>query len=423
MSSPADDAAGATGAADHAFVTYNILSEKLCDAGCFSRYPAEHVDQEYRWTRIEAKLRAAMADEAVIMLQENSLEWTSRIAVICAELGYLPLSRCSGGTFSGYMGVALLVPTHKYDVIRVRMARVGDEINAAIPSRASPAASADPDSTTSIVAGAIDAVGRAAHWLLPPLASVPISWVWASAKKSLLGIAPRAKSRFDVPRGDPWREARTRHNSVIYACLAAKGAPGSKPVGVAVYHMPCRFRGKARGVMTLHTWALARLLDRWCLEDGAVPVLGGDFNYTPADRQYGLLATGRLLTDAEEAAAGAADAPKHVDDDPRGSDGGKHGPADPSDFDGRLPPTLRLTSAYKAAHGSEPAATNFNYADMVGEEPFMGTLDFVWVGDGGEVTGAPALPGRSPDGGFLDGPFPSPTEPSDHIAVRVHVRT
>lgn len=419
--------AGSAGGIRHSLVTYNILSQALCDSDSFKRYSPTDVDVDVRWGRIEAKLRAAMADQCVVMLQEVSLEWASRMAVLCAQLGYMPIWRCSGGSFSDHMGVALLVPTAKYEVRRVRMSRIGKELDSLIPGVGDPSPpAASPSPTVVSIAAVVDAIGEMSWWVLPPFMSRPLKQLWRAAKRSV-GIFHKNDFRLPAaPRDEPWREARTRHNAAVYASLASKEDPSARPLGVAVYHMPCKFRGLGRGVMTLHTWALAHTLHKWATEDGADPVLGGDFNFKPVDRQYRLLATGSLLTAEEEeeaAAAAAGTTPKaaFVDDDPRGSSAGPHAPRSPADFDGRLPDGMRLTSAYKAIHGAEPDFTNYNFADMVGEEPFIDALDFIWLGDGLRAVAVPALPARSDPGVLEAGPYPSETEPSDHVMVRADV--
>lgn len=413
--------ASSAGGVRHSLVTYNILSEALCDTGCFKRYSATDVDADVRWGRIESKLRGAMADQCVLMLQEVSLEWASRIAVLCTQLGYMPIWRCYGGEFSNHMGVALLVPTAKYDIRRVRMSRMGKELETLVPRVSNPTPpAADPSPTIVSIAAVMDAIGDASWWVLPPFMSRPVKHAWRAVKRSV-GIFRKDDFRLPAaPREEPWKEARTRHNAVVYASLVLKEDPSARPLGVAVYHMPCKFRGLARGVMTLHTWSLANTLHKWASEDGADPVLGGDFNFKPVDRQYKLLATGSLLTEEEEAAAAAAKA-SFVDDDPRGSSAGAFAPKTPSDFDGRLPAGLHLTSAYKAVHGAEPDFTNYNFADMVGDEPFIDALDFIWIGDGLRAVAAPVLPARTDEGVLDAGPYPSETEPSDHVMVRADV--
>lgn len=72
------------------------------------------------------------------------------------------------------------------------------------------------------------------------------------------------------------------------------------------------------------------------------------------------------------------------------------------------------------------------------DEPFIGTLDYIFIRDGNEgaagagtaeaadgegggrweVAGADALPNRSE----VKGPYPSSTEPSDHVAVAATLR-
>jgi hypothetical protein len=72
-----------------------------------------------------------------------------------------------------------------------------------------------------------------------------------------------------------------------------------------------------------------------------------------------------------------------------------------------------MTSAYAAAHsGSEPDFTN--YAQCAKDDaPFIGCLDYIFTSPHFRVVDAPALPHRD---GVL-GPFPTATEPSDHLLL------
>lgn len=422
----------ASSRAPHTFATYNILSQALCDTSCFSRYPAKHVDVDARWALIEAKLAAAMKEGTIIGLQEVSQEWASRIAVLCAKDAanpYTPIWRPYGGDFSDHMGVALLLPVNKYELVKVRIARVGRELSRLIPSKHDDARASrsSPDDSTprtpSIVATAIATsarlVGTAATWVLPPVLTKLIEACW----NGILGLFGAASTkRFSRMPGESrspvWGKARGRHNGIVYAVLKPRDSiPGDGPFAVSTYHMPCCFSGPSRSVMTLHTWTIARLLHEWSEADGGVPVaLGGDFNYTPEDRQYRLLATGRLLTDEEEATALATG--KYENDDPRIEDG-SDAPAAHAAEHRRLPKGFHFTSAYKAVNGAEPDMTNFNHADMVGETPFIGALDFVWLSDGLKAVGAAHLPARTDAEVAEGGPYPSQKEPSDHVKVSV----
>jgi hypothetical protein len=421
----------------HKFVTYNILSQALCGTSSFSKYPAEQVDVDARWELIAGKLSAAMAEGAIISLQEVSQEWAARLSILCSKDAanpYTPIWRPYGSDFSDHMGVALLVPVNKYELAKVRIARVGKELSRLIPSKRHAARPAPPDdapATPSIVETAISTsykfASAAVSMVVPPIVATLAQAAW-TAILGLFGVSPPAALARSSGgrRKSVWATARARHNAIVYAVLkpraAGFSAAGSEGAfAVSTYHMPCCFMGPSRSIMTLHTWTIARLLHEWSSADDGVPVvLGGDFNYKPIDRQYRLLSTGRLLTDEEEAAAEATG--EYELDDPRIQDC-SDAPAAHDASHRRLPEGLVFTSAYKAVHGAEPDMTNFNAADMVpGPDPFIDALDFVWLSDGLRAVGAVELPSRTDPEVVKGGPYPSATEPSDHAMLSISFR-
>jgi 2',5'-phosphodiesterase len=63
----------------------------------------------------------------------------------------------------------------------------------------------------------------------------------------------------------------------------------------------------------------------------------------------------------------------------------------------------------------EPAFTNFA---RLREDPFIGTLDYVFVSSQFMVTGALPLPSQE----TLSGPLPDENEPSDHLMLAVDLQ-
>jgi exonuclease III len=335
----------------HTVVTYNMLSNTLADPASFPWNEEEDLRAAVRWSRIEAKLIEWMEQDAILCLQEVSLAWSAKLSILCAENGYIPIWHGYGSSKSGHMGVAVAVPTAKYRVKRVQFTRTGSFINKVLPYTGE---------------GSTAASGEDSY--------------------------------------DVWSEARMSHNYIVFVHLETR-LDEAQSVGVASYHMPCRFRGLTRGVMTLHAWAVASMLKQWSKECGCPVLVGGDWNFKPEDVQYELLSTGGSAT------MDAATDP--LDDDPRGS---LHSPYSSADWS---PSTqFPLQSAYRTVHGADPDFTNFSrFAGST--EHFLGTLDMVWVGPNIRVTGAPILPAIDCEMVSSGRYMPNAEEPSDHLPVQI----
>ena len=63
--------------------------------------------------------------------------------------------------------------------------------------------------------------------------------------------------------------------------------------------------------------------------------------------------------------------------------------------------------------GKEPSFTNFAWSSFNKEEPFVGTLDYVFVSDEWEVKAVKSLE----ESHATDSGFPSSLEPSDHVLI------
>ena len=184
------------------------------------------------------------------------------------------------------------------------------------------------------------------------------------------------------PPQTDWQLARNRFNTIMYASLKCKTS--GVEFGVANYHMPCMFRNP--GVMTIHSQLAAAYAQRMA---GDLPnVLMGDFNLKPGDGGYDLITTG----DIPSTHASAPVAPE----------------GETWDTALRYP----MRSAYKVALGTEPDFTN--HARIKDDEPFVDTLDYIFVSPTVTVKEVAQLPHRDD----VKGPFPSKTEPSDHILLQ-----
>ena len=70
-----------------------------------------------------------------------------------------------------------------------------------------------------------------------------------------------------------------------------------------------------------------------------------------------------------------------------------------------------MRSAYKENNGKEPEFTN--YAKVKDDEPFIGTLDYIFLSEHWKVNAVDPLPKLTD----LEGPLPLEEEPSDHLLV------
>jgi len=180
---------------------------------------------------------------------------------------------------------------------------------------------------------------------------------------------------------DPLKESKRRYNQIVFLRLKDKNEDNK--FCVATYHMPCAFY--APQVMTIHTAMAVQWVQKLAKEDAYI--LSGDFNIKPGDPQYQLITTGSI-----DPASIAYPEAKWGD---------------------TWQPSLSepLRSAYAEAFGQEPDFTN--YAKVGNKNPFIHTLDYIWLSGAWKVKSAMELPDRSE----VKGPFPNEVEPSDHVAI------
>lgn len=171
--------------------------------------------------------------------------------------------------------------------------------------------------------------------------------------------------------------------------------------------MPCAFY--APMVMTIHTDLAGRHIQRLAASSSyedmndketknlAVDpyILAGDWNFKPGDSSYRLMTTGMMDRGAPEWPT-----PKYT----------KYGVVE-------WKPSLKpMRSAYAVASSdgkTEPDFTNF--ARVQEDEPFIDTLDYIFISDEWNVQEVKPLPNRRDS----DGPYPNldRNEPSDHIMI------
>ena len=351
--------ADAMSSAEARVVTYNVLSSHLAEPTYFTHCDPENLDADTRLARVMEKLDAECARGAVIGLQEVSMSWSGRLHAYFAKRGYAFIVSLYGKPFNNYMGVGLAVPLDVYELVGSDVARLSDTVK--FPRVKENEVKLGP---------------------LTPLYTLFVS----------KPIRLWRKITDYRPPMDEWQTARGRFNSILHATLRCKKSKVS--FGVSTYHMPCMFRTAAdRRVMTIH----ASLAAQYALNQsaGLPTVLMGDFNLKPGDAGHTLITTGDL-DESHEAY-----------------------PIMPDRYSGEpfvVKPPQKMQSAYVRVNGEEPNFTN--NAQIKDDEPFIDTLDYIFVTDDIQVTEVLDLPHRD----NINGPFPAATEPSDHIMLAATIR-
>lgn len=72
-----------------------------------------------------------------------------------------------------------------------------------------------------------------------------------------------------------------------------------------------------------------------------------------------------------------------------------------------------MRSAYKTKLGFEPEFTN--YAKVMNDEPFIDTLDYIFLSPQWSVNNVLPLPSK--EASMAIGPLPTQHEPSDHLMI------
>lgn len=146
--------------------------------------------------------------------------------------------------------------------------------------------------------------------------------------------------------------------------------------------------------MLIHSALVVRTFQKLCGDD--LGVLAGDFNIKPSDTCYSMILNG------------AVD-PTHEDFPSSTPDGSPPAKWFPS-------PIKPMKSAYREVLGKEPDFTN--YAKVENQPPFIETLDYLFCTMDVDIVDVIRLPHRDE----VKGPYPTATEPSDHVMIGATIR-
>lgn len=342
--------------------TYNVLSSHLSGVDHYSTLNPDHLCPKNRLPVVLQKIDQEIEQSSIICLQEISHDWAGSFHTHFANRGYHLVTGLYGKKFNGYMGVGIAFKTSSFDVLDVDISRLSDNREGGWPRKPR-----EPK-RNAVVRFAKDFYGFA-----------------ATTTKSFLGLV----GLYEAPRWPPqdaWSMAENRFNQLVTVKLQDKATKKSFAIGN--YHMPCAFFKPA--VMTIHTDLAARHVQKLARkeeEEGTPYVLAGDWNIKPDGSSYRLLTTGKM------------------------DEGDPEWPE--SKYGMEWSPTCEgMRSAYAEA-GGEPDFTN--YARIKEDDPFIDTLDYIFLSEEWKVKGVKELPHRDGSGG----PFPNldKGEPSDHILI------
>lgn len=345
-------------------ITYNLLSDSLCDPEWFPKCDSAALSPETRWLRIQTKLWREIQNKSIFCLQEVSQNWAEKLQVMFERANYTMVSRLTGQEFSGYMGVVIAFPRDEFALKDCRMVRVGD----LIPR---PAGEKKPTTVSS------------SSWLGD----------WSKYLLGMVGLTYKQTKRSE----DHWARARAKWNHLLMVSLIHKYSVVDSEENqfvVANYHMPCDFRRQT--VMTLHAYYANSEAQKFA-EGRAGLVFGGDFNFKPDSSQYQMIRTGEKVIDNTF----QTNSPTAIRDWLK-----------TCDYRALAP----MTSAYtKVSNGHDPDFTNYAF-NKLSSEPFIGTLDYLFVSKSIKVKSVIALPDGKPEQ-IYDTPLPNQQEPSDHLML------
>jgi len=208
-------------------------------------------------------------------------------------------------------------------------------------------------------------------------------------QKRLSRVVEGFKTVFGVerPQKTGYEAAERRFNTMV--TLTLKDRVDGVEFCVATYHMPCAFYDPP--LMGMHVAMAVQHAQR--LAQQRPLALVGDWNIKPCDGTYAFITSG----DANKLKEAKPSIPEY----------------DEWSVDEGL---VAMRSAYAVKCGSEPDFTN--WAIIRDGEPFIETLDYIFISDKVEVRDVDSLPHRSE---VDDNPFPSETEPSDHVMIGAYL--
>ena len=405
----------------------------------------------------------------IFALQEICYPLTSALHTFFAKHGYTFITGLYGKKFNGYMGVGVAYPNEYFDTVNVNICRLSDERVDGWP-RVEEEDVEDGDVDTGAGNG-----GKRKQGLVRHFRKVINQLVRNKFVKQLTTPFSNNNKNGDKEKTiDPWEMSENRFNVLVSVALRHRHNNtnnNSNNVSdgtflISNYHMPCAFY--APPVMNIHAEMVARRVqtlasnlyttlqhqndetnkttDNANDDDagggniGTIPyILAGDFNIMPNSSHYQLLTTGTLDEDDSTFPPPKYDmkwtVQSHAMDSAyammSSSSGDGGGGNDNNNEEGGV---------------GEPEFTNYAHIQDQ-EDPFIGTLDYIFLSKKEKTTTAAAATARSSTSGKgkkdddnndddvvgqwwkvngvsklptvlnSGGPFPNAVEPSDHLLI------
>jgi len=351
-------------------VTYNVLSSELSKDSYYWHNSREDLDPPTRLKRVFKKLLPMMHRNAIICLQECSMLWVGEFHSFFQQRGYHFVASTYGWHFNGSMGVGIAFPIRRYEAKNVSIQRV---------SAMTHGISRNHKTSGGSNGDRLDALLDLAGYFTSPFFRVDAG-----------AASNEGNEDEEQPETDVWEYSRARQNTMVALKLEPRQNV-HRPFVVATYHMPCAYWSPQ--VMVIHTALAAQCAHKFA--NGHPLILAGDWNFKPGSAPYQLLTTARLpVTNPAH--------PGHIDGESWRIDSGLEA----------------MKSAYAEKNsGGEPEFTNYAWVKD-DTDPFIGTLDYIFVSQSTEVVSIGKLPAlRS-----CRDPFPTSEEPSDHLMLSARLR-
>jgi 2',5'-phosphodiesterase len=377
---PAAAAAAAAGSARLSvrIVSYNVLSSHLASPDHFTACKPEDLEFTNRLPRVLSKLEAQIKDcrakekPVIFCLQEVSHSFAGPLHTFFANNRYTMITGLYGKPFNNYMGIALAYPIDAYETIAAEQVRLSDCRSQGWPR--------EPRVEAESISGKLANVKQSLRKFSQGSLRRGIRSI-VGPVRHLLRLPPPPKDPID-----PWHMSQNRQNILVSVCLKERVAAGDgQTFCLSNYHMPCAFY--APPVMNIHADLAAKHCQDFAASAGPCPhILAGDFNLMPESAHYKMLTTGVL---------------------PR------FDPTYPAEKYGVAwqPEAKPMQSAYAVSSHGEPDYTN--YAKIRDDEPFIGTLDYIFLSNEWDVDDVQKISTREE----YPGPFPKDAEPSDHLLI------
>jgi len=326
----------------------------------FTACDPRHLEASNRLPKILSKLEKEIENKPIFCLQEVSHAWAGKFHVFFANHRYHFVTGLYGKKFNGYMGIGVAYPIDRFETLNVDIARLSDYREEAWPR--------PPEEETESLVQRV--------W----------TTAWSLAQSLLQPVQKYLLPPTEQKPVDHWEMSENRHNILLFSRL--RDRESNTEFGIANYHMPCAFY--APMVMTIHAEMATRRVQN--LASGIPHIFCGDFNILPNSSTYKLITTGALDTD---------------DPSYPTQKFGLHWKSN----------ILEMRSAYALTKHGEPDFTN--YAAIKDSDPFIGTLDYIFLSNEWKVLDVDKIPHRDD---VVDPPFPNEEEPSDHVLIAANLQ-